>query len=242
MSEDRLPPDEDADWDAPPPEDNLPDPGWASSDTTASDDGGEGDGDVLEQLLATIGDLASAQGDQGEALKALHGVIRAQQKSIDAVQSELEDLQAALAPAADGPYAWAELRGLEREMLWRRLYDWVTWLEDRYLRNLSPSRQGIPALHADWYRHPVAVEMLTSLMVAHFAAYREKAVAPSFALVDWHERALWPTFARMEQLGLFVREHEEKQWNGPELRGTRRDDERFVDWLSDDIEAHPEEQ
>ncbi len=96
-----------------------------------------------------------------------------------------------------------------------RLYEWVSWLEDRYLRNLFPVSGIIPEVPADWYRHPVAVEMLTALMVSHAAAYRKKAAPPSFALVEWHERCLWPTLARMESLKLFTRGVADSDWDGP---------------------------
>jgi len=189
--------------------------------------------DVYEALVETIaahsaslGSLKEAVDEHGEALKA-H-------------QKQLDDLTDSLTAAPDGPWAWAVLRGAERENLWKRLFEWVTWLEDRYLRNLSPSRPGIPALHADWYRHPVAVELMTSLMVAHIAAYRKKATAPSFLLVDWHERALWPTLRRMDELGLFGTEHKENDWNGPELRPTRRDPDRFNRWMAADVAEHSE--
>ncbi len=161
--------------------------------------------------------------------------------TLQTLQDDFADLLDDIKAKPDGPWAWAELKGKAREELWRRLFSWVAWLEDRYLRNLSKSRQGIPALHADWYRHPVAVELLTSLMVAHLAAYRRKAAPPSFALVDWHERALWPTLARMESLGLFHRDFEDKDWDGPEFRQTRRNEARWQTWLTEDIEAHPEE-
>lgn len=231
-------------WLTTPPEDHGSYPDWprGAEDAPSPAAGAAAEGqDVLEQILKMLTQVSATQQSQQQGLNALNEAVQNQQSAIEAQQKEMDDLQASLAAAPDGPFAWAELRGLEREMLWRRLYDWVTWLEDRYLRNLSVARQGIPALHADWYRHPVAVEMLTALMVAHFAAYREKAAPPSFALVDWHERALWPTLARMEALGLFKREDEEKDWDGPEARNTRRDSSRFYGWLDADVEAHPEE-
>jgi hypothetical protein len=43
----------------------------------------------------------------------------------------------------------------------------------------------------------VAVEELTALMVAWKAAYSQKEAAPSEALVNWHDRWLWPTLHRL---------------------------------------------
>lgn len=122
--------------------------------------------------------------------------------------------------------------------MWERLYEWVTWLEDRYLRYLSPSKDGIPELIPDWYRPPIAVELLTSLMVAHAAAYRKKASIPSFVLVEWHERCLWPTPARMDHLGLFRGATSRELWNGPAPHETHRDNDRFTEWVVQDTQLH----
>lgn len=77
--------------------------------------------------------------------------------------------------------------------------------------------------------------MLTALMVAHAAAYRKKAAAPSFALVEWHERCLWPTLARMETLKLFTRGIADTDWDGPTERPTRRNKDRFTTWMDAEV-------
>ncbi len=92
--------------------------------------------------------------------------------------------------AAGGPYHWATLPHDQAVKLWDALGKFVTWLDERYLTNLTDPSYRLPAC---WYRHPVAVEELTALMVAHHATYDTRSVNASSALVDWHQRALWPT-------------------------------------------------
>lgn len=166
--------------------------------------------------------------------RLLAAIAATQEEQQEQQQQRLADLEDMLKAVPDGPWNWAHLTGPERQELWERLYEWVCWLEDRYLRNLFPTRGIVPEWPADWYRHPVAVEMLTALMVAHAAAYRRKAAPPSFALVDWHERCLWPTLARMEALNLFPRDTITHDWDGPTQRPTRRDETRFARWCETD--------
>lgn len=47
--------------------------------------------------------------------------------------------------------------------------------------------------------HPIAVEELTALMVSHRAAYDTRSAKASSALVNWHQRALWPTLDSLRQ-------------------------------------------
>ena len=91
---------------------------------------------------------------------------------------------------AGGPYYWAALDHDEAVKLWDKLGKFVTWLDGRYLTNLADPSYRLPEC---WYRHPIAVEELTALMVAHRAAYDTRSAKASSALVDWHQRALWPT-------------------------------------------------
>lgn len=178
--------------------------------------------------------------DPSDPLLKVAQAVAALQDNVEALQQRLDQIEDDIRAAPDGPWNWANLTAEARKKLWVRLYAWVSWLEDRYLRNLFPDRGLIPELPADWYRHPVAVEMLTALMVAHAAAYRKKAAAPSFALVEWHERCLWPTLARLDALKLWSREDAARDWNGPDSRPTRRNDDRFMEWVAAD--AAPSEQ
>jgi hypothetical protein len=163
-------------------------------------------------------------------------VLAALLESVEQHQERLDALQELLNATPDGPWNWSLLSAEERCKLWARLYEWVKWLEDRYLRYLSPSKNGIPELIPDWYRHPIAVELLTSLMVAHASAYRKKASIPSFVLVEWHERCLWPTLARMDHLGLFRGATSREHWKGPDPHETFRDDERFAAWTAEETQ------
>ena len=92
--------------------------------------------------------------------------------------------------AAGGPYYWEALDPTATSKLWDELGKFVTWLDGRYLTNLADPSYRLPGC---WYRHPIAVEELTALMVAHRAAYDTRSAKASSALVDWHQRALWPT-------------------------------------------------
>jgi hypothetical protein len=92
--------------------------------------------------------------------------------------------------AAGGPYYWEALPHDQAVKLWDELGKFVTWLDSRYLTNLADPSYRLPGC---WYRHPLAVEELTALMVAHRAAYDTRSAKASSALVDWHQRALWPT-------------------------------------------------
>lgn len=177
--------------------------------------------------------------DAGSAalLEKVLGLVVQVQEEQQSQQKRLSEIEDDLKAAPDGPWNWANLTGDARRKLWERLYEWVSWLEDRYLRNLFPVGGIIPEFPADWYRHPVAVEMLTALMVSHAAAYRKKAAPPSFALVEWHERCLWPTLARMESLKLFTRGVADSDWDGPIERSTRRSDDRFGAWMAADVDA-----
>jgi len=126
-----------------------------------------------------------------------------------------------------GPWRWDRLGPEARERLWNELFEFVSWLDSRYLSNVS--REAFP-LQPCWYRHDVAVEQLTALMVAYLSVYRAQATVASFALVDWHERYLWPTFERMKRLDVFKKcvatKHEESR--GEPLRIDRAAFENFI--------------
>ena len=87
-------------------------------------------------------------------------------------------------------WSWHHVQGKDRERLWAELRSFVDWLIDRY----QPTGDvGIPPC---WYRHPIAVEELTALMVAWRGAYCSTN-RPSERLVSWHMNCLWPTLERL---------------------------------------------
>ncbi|MCM3662527.1 hypothetical protein M3148_16235 [Georgenia satyanarayanai] len=123
---------------------------------------------------------------------------------LDGRVTALEELVAALAEtlaarAGGGPWWWQTLGREEAARLWQDLAEFVTYLSGRYLSGL-PAEYRVAAC---WYRHPVAVELLTALMVAHTGAYRDPGSEPGPGLVDFHERSLWPTLERLRHLRLF---------------------------------------
>jgi len=152
---------------------------------------------------------------------------------IEDLADRVEALEDMLKAVPDGPWAWAALDPVEKYALWQRLYVWVEWLEDRYIRNISAQHTG--SFAADWYRHPVVVELLTALMVAHISAYRKNESAPSFRLVEWHEQCLWPTLERINKYNFFRVDDERNDWNGPSYRPSRRDNARFAEFLETEV-------
>lgn len=132
-----------------------------------------------------------------------------------------------------GRWYWASLKGESARELWEKLYEFVEWLRDRYLQNLPNDGFQIPN---GWWQHPVAVEMLTALMVAHRSVYRTGKVQASFDLVEWHERCLWPTLQRMKQLTLFPTNTSVSNLYVPPPRITRTPDrEDFDAYLNENI-------
>ena len=130
-----------------------------------------------------------------EVLEALALRQAALERAFDALHRRL-----ATTPK-DGPWAWAAFGTARRRELFVQLRDWVDWLITRY--DLRAETQTIPPC---WYRHPVAVEELTALMVAWQGAYCADEAAPSDALIAWHDRWLWPTLHRLnEQLRVWAK-------------------------------------
>lgn len=101
---------------------------------------------------------------------------------------------------AGGPWAWDRVNDERRQALAGELATFVTYLRDRYLRHLSAETYPFAAR---WFENPIAVEILTGVMVAHQAVYTDYKTEPSRDLADWHEHILWPALDRIRALGLF---------------------------------------
>lgn len=101
---------------------------------------------------------------------------------------------------AGGPWAWTRVNDERRQALAGELTAFVTYLTDRYLRHLSAETYPFAVR---WFENPIAVEILTGVMVAHQAVYTDYKTEPSRDLADWHEHILWPALARIKALGLF---------------------------------------
>ena len=121
-----------------------------------------------------------------EVLEALAGRLESLETLVETITDQL------LEAPAGGPWAWRHLGPSQARALFIELRDWVDWLITRY--ELRGEAETIPGC---WFRHPVAVEELTALMVAWKAAYVPKESSPSDSLVNWHDRWLWPTLARL---------------------------------------------
>lgn len=117
----------------------------------------------------------------------------------------LEDTVADLVDLLDargrqaGPWWWEQLTPEQSAQLWVDLGEFVAYLSRRYLVH-APGEYRLPPC---WWRHPIAVEHLTALMVAHIGAYRDPDATPGPALIDFHERSLWPTLERLRSLRVF---------------------------------------
>lgn len=154
------------------------------------------------------------------------------------VYERIEQLQnLAMKTAADlnevpagGPLCWRYLDADATRDLFEQLRDWVDWLAGRYLLNMR--------LPACWYRHPVAVEELTALWVSWQAAYPANEVAPSDALIAWHDRWFWPCIDRLVRLNVF------NQCGGKHTEATDRtmlsDLDEFAVFLDDECASRPE--
>lgn len=158
--------------------------------------------------------------------------------AVQALGGEMTKIIDWLETRPGGPWSWRTLDREAAQELWTELYDWVNWLRDRYLVHLSGD--DTYRLLNDWYKHPVAVEMLTALMVSHQYVYRRTRAAPSFDLVEWHERCLWPTFQRMRALNLFPTNHAtDEPWNPEEPLRRTPDDDKFAEFVLRDLRSRP---
>lgn len=121
---------------------------------------------------------------------------------VEDLTTAVEALMMTLQAAPGGPWHYGLItQGRRRELL-IELGEWVRWLEHRYLVNLPAGDYPLPAC---WWRHPVAVELLTALMVSHKAVYTKSQAVPSRALVEWHTYALTPAFALLKSTNTFGR-------------------------------------
>ena len=123
------------------------------------------------------------------------------------VGERLERLEEAVADIAEllrlspgGPWAWHMLEPPARRELAEKLVKWVEWLSSRYLANLS--QEKVFELPPRWFTNPVFVELMTALYVGYLSVYSPRQRVPSMALIEWHERGLWPTLDRIKALGI----------------------------------------
>lgn len=181
-------------------------------------------------LPSTVAEHEHRLAEHGEEIEYLSGTVG----SIGGQVTKIVDW---LETRPGGPWSWRTLDQEAAKVLWMELYDWVNWLRDRYLVALTDETHR---LINDWYKHPVAVELLTALMVSHQYVYRRTRAAPSFDLVEWHERCLWPTFARMRSLGLFPANHRtDEEWTLPDTIARVDDSDNFAEFLVNDLDGRP---
>jgi hypothetical protein len=139
---------------------------------------------ALEQLVAPMfKDWASRDADADEPAIGTAGPV---------AETAEED--------SGGPWSWARVNAERRQALAGELAEFVTYLSDRYLRHLSAEAYPFAAR---WFENPIAVEILTGVMVAHQAVYTDYKTDPNRDLADWHEHILWPALDRIKALALF---------------------------------------
>ncbi len=100
---------------------------------------------------------------------------------------------------AGGPWFWEALDAASAKDLWKEVGEFVLWLNSRILGHISAG--DVQPLPGCWFRHPDVVEQLTALMVAHKAAYHPLNKKASFELVNFFDRALWPTMRAVKNNG-----------------------------------------
>jgi hypothetical protein len=155
-------------------------------------DGGEelpgvGNAAALAHSKKLEGELEGVMAEVAE----IHEEVRGVKRHVGQIDAFLN------AAPTGGPWAWETLGDLQTAYLWRDLDRFVQWLHATYLRHLPRL-----ALAPCWYKHPHIVAQLTALMVAHQATYNETALEVSFRLVEWHERALFPTLNQILASGV----------------------------------------
>jgi hypothetical protein len=136
------------------------------------------------QPAATPAELTAGLSQAFELIAVLRG-------QIDAILDELQ----ARRPTSDAHVVnWAALDSDAARRTWHQLYQWATWLLDRYAIREIP--------RACWWRHGLIVEEVTALWTAWQGCYGEDSTpnAPIF----WHEhldRARERIRLRLQQQG-----------------------------------------
>jgi hypothetical protein len=121
-----------------------------------------------------------------EVLEAITDRQQALERAFDGLNRRIA------APANHAPWCWRALSPAQTRNLFGELRDWVDWVTVRY--QLRGETHTIPPC---WYRHPVAVEELTALMIAWRGAYQLDQSPPGDGPLHWHDRWLWPTLHRL---------------------------------------------
>lgn len=160
------------------------DPGGGEAEAAAAAGGTDSAG--VEELRSRVEEILALVADPETGLAAHTEKITELGEGLDWAVDQLT------AYPAGGPWLWAALDTASTKALWKELGEFVAWLNTRILHNITSGDLAAP-VPGCWFRHPDAVEQLTALMVAHKAAYHPKVKKPSFELVNWFDRALWPT-------------------------------------------------
>ncbi len=129
-----------------------------------------------------------------------------------------------------GPWVWHLLDGDQQRELFAELREWVDWLIERYAVQSEQYR-----IEPCWYRHSVAVEELTALMVAYRAEYSPSQRKASAGLISWHTMWLWPCLARLNSMGIFAACRRDRQHVESRIEIRTTDDADFANFLTTGI-------
>lgn len=143
----------------------------------------------------SVADLEKGLVALDKGLGALSATVGELSKGLDWAVDQLTE------HPAGGPWFWKTLDAASTKALWNELGGFISWLNTRILHHISAGE--VDPVPGCWFQHPDAVEQLTALMVAHKAAYLPTSTKASFELVNWFDRALWPTMRTIKSNGTF---------------------------------------
>lgn len=151
--------------------------------------------DELIQALTKVGQdldgFAGKQTELAELVNTLAGTVNTLAGAVKKVTGKVGELTDHAEELGRARWRWRTLEpGPRRTALWYELAKFITWYNARY----GHSAESV-ALWPCWPSHPVVVEELTGLMVAHDAAYAGE--DPTDAIIAWHDRWLWPAIERI---------------------------------------------
>ncbi|MDH6119795.1 hypothetical protein ABH930_004556 [Kitasatospora sp. GAS204A] len=145
-------------------------------------------------LVGKVVSLESVIDQQAEELEAVTSALNTVIGHIETLYQGQQQGQPAQDDDKAQPCRWSWRYASEENAtdLWRELRDFVDWLNSRY--SLDSERQIPPC----WYRHSIAVEELTALMVSWTNAYFGPDT-PRDDLLAWHSYWLWPCLDRLPE-------------------------------------------
>jgi len=204
--------------------------------TDVDDQGlGSDDGPIEFDVRLLAGEIDQAGAVAKRAMALAEDASARVEKTEGYVVKIIEMLDA----APGGPWDYARIGPERTEELLTELGEWVSWLEGRYLVHM-PSEYELPEC---WFEHPVAVEVLTALMVSHRAAYTASTQIPSDILVRWHSHCLEPAWYFLKQAKIFNKcaEMQDGHAHATPPRPRHHSAEKFAEFVGKSVSALADE-